>query len=154
MQGTGAGGDISGEAGGGIFLHAPATARPGTRRTGDVSAETKPSRAAIARRTRQEDRVQPFLSEPDFFRANRADHHAIPATVAHGEGGGVAQVPRVQRDGSRSGSGLQQPQPFQRGVSRDFRLLSGVVSAGDRDAKISHTKSLLIRVLTKLREAG
>ena len=54
-----------------------------------------------------------------FSSADGPDHHAIPAAVAHGAGGGIAAGGRIQRDRGGAGGGLQQPQPFQRGVSRE-----------------------------------
>ena len=53
--------------------------------------------AAHAGGVGEEDRLQSFLFEPDFFHSDGPDHHAIPAAVAHGAGGGIAAGGRAQR---------------------------------------------------------
>jgi prepilin-type N-terminal cleavage/methylation domain-containing protein len=110
-------------------LHAPATARAGTRGAGDFFAETKPRRTAGAGGAGEKNRLQPFLFEPDFFRADRPHHHAASAAIANGTRGGAFENGQVQRDAGFARSRLQQLEPFQRGVPRDLRLLSGIVSA-------------------------
>src|SRR5690242_8415459 len=94
MQGVGTGSYFSAPTAAGKrnVLHAPATSRTGTRRAGDSLAEAKPCRAAYIGGAGQKNRLQPFLSQPDFFHANRAYHHAASASAPHGTRGGIAQV--------------------------------------------------------------
>src|SRR6185312_16138083 len=82
MQGAGTRGNVFISAAEGILLHTPATRGAGAGRTGDFSFEAEPGRAAIAGGTRAENRLQPFLFEPDFFHANRSNDHAVFAPIA------------------------------------------------------------------------
>src|SRR5690606_36770168 len=89
MQGAGIGGDVSDAAAGRwrIVLYAATTPGAGAGGASDVFVETKPRQSAIARRTRQENRVQPFLSQSHLLHADGADDYAVSATVANGESG-------------------------------------------------------------------
>ena len=61
--------------------------------------------------------VQSVSSEPHVLGVHGHDDSAIPASVAHGTGGGVIAVRAIQRHANGAGGGLFQPEPFQPGVS-------------------------------------
>ena len=98
-------------------LLAPAAGGAGARRAGDFSVETKSGRTAVARGVGPENRLQPLLSEPDFFRADRPHHHPASAPAPDGARGGTTEVGQVQRHRGRAGGGLFEPEPFQPGIS-------------------------------------
>ena len=119
----------------GIVLPATAAAFRRARREGCGLAPEEPGKPAEPRGNRTRGRLQSVSFEPDVFGGDGHDDSAIPPPVAHGAGGGIAALGQIQRDGSRAGSGLFEPEPFQPGVSRNVRLLPGTLSAAHADAE-------------------
>src|SRR3569833_2809466 len=90
VQSTGTRGHIFVPAAQGILLHTTATRGAGARRTGDFSAETKSRATALTRGVGPQNRLQPFLFEPDFFRGNEPDDHAVSAPLTDGKSRGTS----------------------------------------------------------------
>jgi hypothetical protein len=80
--------------------------------------------------------MQSVLFESNFFCRHGNDNSTIRSATSNGTRCFIAAVRKIQRHRSSHGSGIFEPEPFQPGFSRHFRMLPRALSNTNANPEI------------------